>query len=86
METSEELKDKAKSISDNTLAKKILNKSNGYINGAIAGGVIGIFSAAIFKQRYLIFGGAGVLLGGYIGAKLAEETNKRIEFTNIAKK
>lgn len=85
METSEELKDKAKSISDNTFGKKIINKSNGYINGAIAGGVIGIFCAAIFKQRYLVCGGVGILLGGYIGFRLAEESNKRIEFTNVAK-
>ena len=86
MDTSEYIKSKAESVNNNTYGKQIANKSSGYINGAIAGGVIGVLSAAMFKGRYLMWGGIGVLVGGYVGSRLAEESNSKIEFTNVAKK
>ncbi len=80
----EKLKDSAESVNDDTYGKKILNKSNGYVNGAIAGAVIGVFCAVIFKGKYIMFAGIGTLAGGYIGYKIAEEKNKEIKFTNFS--
>lgn len=83
--TNEYITEKTDSIKDNSMGQKIKNKSNGYVHGAIAGGVIGVFSAVIFKKRMIVWGVVGAIAGGYIGYKVAEEVNTDNEFKNYSK-
>lgn len=76
--------DKIKDIKD--YGRKIQNSSNAYVNGAVAGGVIGVITAAVFKWKYVRSGFLGAIIGGYIGYKIAEEANKDLGLRKPIKK
>jgi outer membrane lipoprotein SlyB len=83
MNSTDKVKENTKKISNSTFSEEIKSKSNAYVNGAIAGGVVGILTAVIFKWKYIPCGVIGAIAGGYIGSKISESVNKDLGLKNL---
>lgn len=67
------------------MAKKkeeIKNETDGYKNGAIAGGIIGFLYTAYFRKNIVLGILIGIVAGGYIGNMFTNTTTtiKKTEF------
>lgn len=83
MDSADKIKENAKDIGNNTFSEKVKSKSNAYVNGAIAGAVVGVLTAVIFKWKYIPCGVIGAIAGGYVGSKISESVNKDLGLKNL---
>lgn len=73
------VKENIKDINNGSYGDKIKNKSIGYKNGAIVGVIVGALAGLYFK-RFIMFSLIGLVGGGYVGYKIAEATESKVEF------
>ncbi len=55
---------------------EIKEAAKAYTKGAVIGGVIGAFFALATRKRVIIFGGMGVLIGGFIAHTMVKSKNE----------
>ena len=81
MEEKEEIKEETKPI-----VETIRTTAKSYAKGALIGGVLGGIFALATKRRVILWGGLGVIAGGFIAYRIAESSDKAVnnktEFKN----
>lgn len=69
-----------KDLKNGTYGKNIADKASGYKTGAVVGGIAGFLAGYYFKGNLVIYTVIGIVGGGYIGYKVAEESQFKQEF------
>jgi uncharacterized protein YcfJ len=64
----------------NTTAKKFFENTDGYKEGAIAGGLVGLCIAAYMRKNIMFGAIIGMIGGGYIGY-ISKKTDNQTKFT-----
>lgn len=76
----DKIKENLKELKNDTYGKNMADKAKGYTTGAIVGGIGGFLAGYYFKGNLAIYTVIGIVAGGYIGYKVAEDNQERPEF------
>ena len=77
----EKINENKKKIKNNTYGKDMADKAKGYTTGAIVGGISGFLAGYfLIKGKLVLSTVVGVVAGGYIGYKVAEDSQVKQEF------
>lgn len=71
----EGLSKKIDEIKNKDIVKEVLNGSKGSTHGALIGAVLGVCTALYYHKSVLLFGFAGLVVGGFIGNKIGKKIN-----------
>jgi hypothetical protein len=80
----ENIKNNVDDIKNNTYGKKIYDKVSAYKTGAVLGIAGGVITGFVMRWNLLlcaVVGGVGV---GYIGYRLAESSEPKVQFKNLS--
>lgn len=76
----EKINENKKKLNNNTYGKDMADKAKGYTTGAIVGGIGGFLAGYYFKGNLVVYTVIGIVAGGYIGYKVAEDSQEKPEF------
>lgn len=77
----DKIKKNANELKDDTYGKNMADKAKGYTTGAIVGGISGFLAGYfLIKGKLVLCSVIGVIAGGYIGYKVAEESQVKQDF------